>query len=405
LPAPMTFYEAAVEVLRKEGKPLHYEEITRRALEAGLLSHVGRVPDDIMRARLLAMARRDGGKDVALVEAGVFGLSEWGATQDESALDQTEVAPRIAEPPLRANERTPLTLAERRAAREAERGGKLEAEDREARQRGRRRRRRPRKSETNGDALHAIVRELGGGPIDLQYVVDSVLKQESLPEGFPEDIDGLKSLAEEENRLREEAESSPRFLLEGDRITLAPPPKAAAAAGPVAEAAEPVVRSDEAYAAASGQLLAALRDLAPEKLEAVLLELCGRHGLTDAKVAKRSAKGSPLFTGMARLGAVQLRVAVRMLLSARDVRPDDVDELREDLEHYSAAAGVVFSLGKIGRAARGRAEDMAKKPAILLDGESVARACAEARIGVRARLQEVVDVDPALLTAPAQGAG
>ena len=41
----MTFVEAAAEVLRLAGKPLHYKEITDIAVEKGLLSHVGKSPE------------------------------------------------------------------------------------------------------------------------------------------------------------------------------------------------------------------------------------------------------------------------------------------------------------------------------------------------------------------------
>ncbi|MFW5878720.1 MAG: winged helix-turn-helix domain-containing protein, partial [Myxococcota bacterium] len=152
----MTFYEAAVDVLRREGKPLHYEEITKRALDQGLLSHVGRLPEEIMRSRLLAMARREDGKNVAVVDEGVFGLADWGITQDAEALEATEPVPQQAGESLRPTERIPLTLAERKAVKEAERTGRFEQEDKEARARSRSRRRRPRKDESAGDALAAI---------------------------------------------------------------------------------------------------------------------------------------------------------------------------------------------------------------------------------------------------------
>ncbi|HVY39389.1 MAG TPA: winged helix-turn-helix domain-containing protein, partial [Polyangia bacterium] len=38
----MTFLEAAFEVLRWEGRPLHFKELTERALGKKLLTFVGR---------------------------------------------------------------------------------------------------------------------------------------------------------------------------------------------------------------------------------------------------------------------------------------------------------------------------------------------------------------------------
>src|SRR5207237_388828 len=54
----MTFTEAAVEVLRRTGKPLHYKEIADVALRDNLLSHVGQDPEITMGQRLAAMAER-----------------------------------------------------------------------------------------------------------------------------------------------------------------------------------------------------------------------------------------------------------------------------------------------------------------------------------------------------------
>ena len=48
----MTFTEAAAQVLRLVGKPLHYKEITDVAIEKNLLSHVGKSPEVTMGASL-----------------------------------------------------------------------------------------------------------------------------------------------------------------------------------------------------------------------------------------------------------------------------------------------------------------------------------------------------------------
>src|SRR5215813_9607411 len=74
----MTFTEAAAEVLRLVGKPLHYKEITDLAIEKNLLSHVGKSPEVTMGARLAALLKKSS-KDNPLVRVkpGVFGLREW----------------------------------------------------------------------------------------------------------------------------------------------------------------------------------------------------------------------------------------------------------------------------------------------------------------------------------------
>src|SRR5579859_1909570 len=74
----MTFIEAAAEVLRQAGKPMHYKEITEAAIAKNLLSHVGKTPEVTMSHRLTSAIKKDD-KDVPIVKVkpGVFALREW----------------------------------------------------------------------------------------------------------------------------------------------------------------------------------------------------------------------------------------------------------------------------------------------------------------------------------------
>ena len=92
----MTFTEAAAEVLRNAGKPLHYKEITELAIEKNLLSHVGKSPEVTMGARLAALIKKDDDSiPIVRVRPGVFALREWqggkkASRKDESAAALTE---------------------------------------------------------------------------------------------------------------------------------------------------------------------------------------------------------------------------------------------------------------------------------------------------------------------------
>ncbi|MDH3624076.1 MAG: winged helix-turn-helix domain-containing protein [Myxococcales bacterium] len=81
----MTFTEAAVEVLRLTGKPLHYKKITEIAIERNLLSHVGKTPETTMSSRLATMVKKDrGDAPIIKVKPGVFALRE----QDDDAAEE-----------------------------------------------------------------------------------------------------------------------------------------------------------------------------------------------------------------------------------------------------------------------------------------------------------------------------
>ncbi len=74
----MTFTDAAAEVLRLVGKPLHYKDITAYAIEKNLLSHVGKSPEVTMGSRLAAHFKKAGDDNPMMrVRPGVFALREW----------------------------------------------------------------------------------------------------------------------------------------------------------------------------------------------------------------------------------------------------------------------------------------------------------------------------------------
>jgi len=84
----MTFTDAAAEVLRLVGRPLHYKEITDIAIEKNLLSHVGKSPEVTMGARLAAMLKKDSPENPLIrVKPGVFALRDWDEKTLKAGLD------------------------------------------------------------------------------------------------------------------------------------------------------------------------------------------------------------------------------------------------------------------------------------------------------------------------------
>jgi hypothetical protein len=84
----MTFTDAAAEVLRLVGKPLHYKEITDIAIEKNLLSHVGKSPEVTMGARLAATLKKDSDENpLVRVKPGVFALRSWDEKTIKAGLD------------------------------------------------------------------------------------------------------------------------------------------------------------------------------------------------------------------------------------------------------------------------------------------------------------------------------
>jgi hypothetical protein len=124
----MTFLEAALEVLKREGKPLHYKELTERAMGKKLLTFVGRTPEVTMQTQLTAAVKKAPGSPFVRVKPGVFGL-----------LRYPEMPPEVvAVPKARA---AADKNADKNADKSADKGaadGKASAEEGRSRRRRRR---------------------------------------------------------------------------------------------------------------------------------------------------------------------------------------------------------------------------------------------------------------------------
>lgn len=71
-----TFKQSAIEVLKKSRKPLHYTEITRLALESGILETEGATPEASMNAQITVDIKNKGnGSDFIKTAPGTFAIN------------------------------------------------------------------------------------------------------------------------------------------------------------------------------------------------------------------------------------------------------------------------------------------------------------------------------------------
>src|SRR3989344_4130368 len=72
-----TFKQSAIEILRKAKTPLHYNEITKQALESGILETEGANPERTMNAVITVdINTKAEGSDFVRAERGVFALNQ-----------------------------------------------------------------------------------------------------------------------------------------------------------------------------------------------------------------------------------------------------------------------------------------------------------------------------------------
>ena len=404
----MTFTEAAVEVLRRAGKPLHFKEIAEAALRENLLSHVGQDPEITMGQRLAAMAKReDERKVVAIQPEGTFALIEWAVPQETQIEPVTPPLqpPETGEALYRPREREPRPIhaqARRRLAElqaEHEEGyEEVEAERRRQDQPRKGQRRFPPPAEV---VFEALAQRQSGAP--LAELAGDLLRRQLLSEALVRDLPSLVAALLEDNRRRTEAGRKPAFIVDGERVTLVefPPPSAVSAVPEEVHAphvgARPMGAAQlgaevrRAVIRALRRRLAELDTGAFENLCAALLE---KMGMRDLRVAKRSKEG-PLYLARQRRGVSDLRVAVKLVRGAREIGRADVQELRKDLAHYSAQMGLVLAPGEAGRDARGEASAAGQPPVALYAGDPLPEEMIACRVGVTTQTVEVPDLDEA----------
>jgi len=401
----MTFTEAAVEVLRRAGKPLHYKDIAEIAVRENLLSHVGQDPEVTMGQRLAAMAKRDDErKVVAVTPDGTFALVEWSISPEHVV---EPVAPPLhpADDPdavYRPREREPRPInAQARRRMEALHPGGEEVE--EERKRGQRRF--PPPAEV---VFEWLAQRQSGTPIS--ELSDALFKKSLLSEALVRDHASLVQALLEDNRRRTEAGRKPAFIVDGERVTLVefPPPSALpdeartshTGLGRPMTAAQLVAEGRRAVVRALRRRVADLETAGFEHLCSQLLE---KMGMRDVRVAKRSKDG-PLYLARQRRGVSDLRTAVKLVRGSREIGRVDVQELRKDLAHYSAQIGLVLGAGEAGRDARAEASAAGQPPVALYAGDALAEELVAQRVGVTVQVVELADVDEAFFASVTKAA-
>ncbi len=127
----MTFLEAAFEVLRWEGRPLHYKELTERSLGKKLLTFVGRTPEVTMQTQLTAAVKKAPGNPFVRVKPGVFGLLRYPEiSAEERAAAAAKVEETTARPRGGDAEAAPSGEGGRRRRRRGSGRGREERQER-----------------------------------------------------------------------------------------------------------------------------------------------------------------------------------------------------------------------------------------------------------------------------------
>jgi len=121
----MTFLEAALDILKREGRPLHFKELTERAMTKKLLTFVGRTPEVTMQTQLTSAVKKAPGNPFVRVKPGVFGLLRYPelTAEEKAAASAEEKAAASPRAPKREREEAPEGDAQDRTGRRRRRRG------------------------------------------------------------------------------------------------------------------------------------------------------------------------------------------------------------------------------------------------------------------------------------------
>jgi hypothetical protein len=395
----MTFTEAAVEVLKREGKPLHFRKIAEIAIHESLLDHVGKIPEDTMADQLAAhckLPRSD--RAIIVIQHATFALEEWGLPEDPLGLENLVELPPANEPAYRPRERHPVPTRElsrgpgrdagRDAGRDTGRGRRREEVDEK-------KRRYPPPAEVAYEILSGADR-----PLTLRELASLGAERMLMPDAFVRDTASLAAALLEDNRRRESAGRKSLFSIDGEIIVLGAAPEPGDRPAPVV-ASRSLASPAEMRRSALAALRRRLRECDGPTIEHLVERLLEKDGLREVKVAKRGRE-SVVFTGRKRMGLVEVRHAVRVLRTGGDIGRRDVADVRRDLGHYGAQIGVLVSSGEAQRDARGEASAAGQMPVLLIAGEAFAEAFADAGIGCR--IVSIPEADEEFLATAAEAA-
>ncbi len=421
----MTFYEAALRVLEDSGTPLHSIEITRRAVEKGLLAHIGKTPEVTMLSRLAAIAKRPRDRKLMVTAKDTFALTDWLLPEDAMALAETG-EPTVNEeklmPPYRSSERHPEPRAEylRAIGRQAER--KRREDD------GRRKRFPP-----IAEVVFEMLQE-GQGTLEASDMLARMKAKELVGDELK--ISDLFEMLADDNQRRIDGGRRPAFLAAGSLeqgIQLSLDSSQTAAQLPVeiqqafclavgigfengraalktqrTETRQPALvtisaQDDvsmiqqtkhavrDARRAMARNMRRRLAELDAATFERACVKMLHAMHFRELKVSKRHKDG-PLVTARKRDGSLELRYAIRMVRGSAAVERRQVQDLRRDLSAASAHVALLLTSGE----ARGdaRSEALSGGPMVMLwCGDALSEKFFDASVGVSVIRLELFELE------------
>lgn len=332
---------AAAQVLREAGEPLHYEEITRRALDEGLWTPKGKTPAATMSAQLSVDLKNKGASSRFLkVGRGLYAVNEPPESPPE---------PLVAPPPPRATVKAP-----RRSV------GTL----------------------SFTDAAERILESSAGEPLHYREITRRALDQGMLSTtGLTPEATMYAQVLTEGKRQKRRGEH-PRFLMLGrGMITLARWQTKGIA-----------YQVEESNRKAKRELLTRVKALPPEAFEELIGRLLGEIGFEEIEVTSLGNDGGIDVRGTLVVGdVIRTKLAVQVKRWKTNVQAPTVQQVRGSLGAHEQ--GLIITTSDFSTGARREAERADATPVGLMNGEQLVALLVEYHIGATLTELKLVELE------------
>jgi len=344
----MSALDAALKVLQEAGSPLHYLEITKRILAAGLWKSEGKTPEATINARL-AVDVKTKGKASAFRRAGrgVFALNE----------ERTDPTPRPADV--------------------------VRTEDRALYVRG------PVAGETLSftDAAERILEAVGGKPMHYRDITRHALEHKMLDtEGQTPEATMYAQILTECKRRQRRGEQ-PRFMMLGKGMISLVRWQVKGLAFQI----------EESNRKARKELLKQIREVLPGDFEDIIGRLLAAIGFEEVEVTARSKDGGIDVRGTLVVGGViRTRLAVQVKRWRQNIQSPVIQQVRGSLGAHEQ--GLIITTSDFSKGARDEAERADATPVALMNGDQLVALLVESEIGVRRTPVQLIEVGEVLDT-------
>ena len=346
----MNALDAALKVLQDAGKPLHYEEITKRILSARLWNTQGKTPEATVNARLAVDIKKKGASS---------SFQRTGGGTYTINLNRVTAAPHQTD--LLRPEDSPLYM------------------------------RHPSAGETLSftDAAEKILDAAGGKPMHYLDITRHALDHRMLDTSgkTPEATMYAQILTEVKRRQRRGEQQ--RFMILGKGMISSAKWQAKGMAYQV----------EEANKKARKDLLKLVKAMNPGEFEDMIGRLLAAIGFDEVEVTSRTNDGGIDVRGTLVVGdVIRTRLAVQVKRWKHNIQSPVIQQVRGSLGSHEQ--GLVITTSDFSKGAREEAERANTTPVGLLNGEQLVALLVENEIGIHKtplQLIQLEEINPELV--------